>query len=77
MITFLESRVRINRQELNQPWTQQIWLPFIIQIIQLYLFSRILVLGKRDILPESTVEPGYEDIGLCDTSFIPSGILWY
>jgi len=24
-----------------------------------------------------TVEPGYNDIGLCDTSSIPSDILWY
>jgi hypothetical protein len=26
---------------------------------------------------QPTVEPGYNDIGLCDTSPITSGILWY
>ena len=26
---------------------------------------------------KSTVEPGYNDIGLCDTSTIPSDIPWY
>jgi len=25
----------------------------------------------------NTVKPGYNDIGLCDTSSIPSDILWY
>ena len=25
----------------------------------------------------NTVEPGYDDIGLCGTSFIVSDILWY
>jgi hypothetical protein len=26
---------------------------------------------------QNTVEPGYNDIGLCDTSSIASDILWY
>jgi hypothetical protein len=25
---------------------------------------------------QSTVEPGYNDIGLCDTSSVTSGVLW-
>jgi len=29
-----------------------------------------------DVVPQSTVEPGYNDIGLYDTSLIKSDIMW-
>jgi len=32
---------------------------------------------ETDLLSPYTVEPGYNDIALCDTSPITSDILWY
>jgi hypothetical protein len=36
-----------------------------------------LKLVNRSVLYTKTVKPGYNDIGLCDTTYIPSDILWY
>ena len=47
-------------------------LPSSVFLEQIYLacgFAVALVLN--------TVEPGYNDIGLCDTPYITSDILWY
>ena len=36
-----------------------------------------LCIRNDAVFDESTVEPVYNDIGLCDTSYITSDILWY
>jgi len=35
------------------------------------------VMAAYAITPTRIVEPGYNDIGLCDISYIASDILWY
>ena len=45
------------------------WLNELMQIIE--------DLGVTLRLDSNTVEPGYNDIGLCDTPYITSDILWY
>jgi hypothetical protein len=41
--------------------------------ISIFLLTRKIMIKDE----ENTVEPGYNDIGLCDTSSIASDILWY
>jgi hypothetical protein len=38
--------------------------------VTIFVFSLVLTFNN-------TIEPGYNDIGLCHTSFIASDILWY
>jgi hypothetical protein len=68
--TFLASKLNLEWGKIMKRATYNVCYP--------YSSIREVVRNNHEIfLDKYTVEPGYNDIGLCDTSSITSYVLWY